>query len=401
MKKAKAAKSAKKAVKAKKAKAVARTAKSGGLAILVGTTKGAWILRTTDRRTYKISGPDFFGQTIYHLVADPRAPRTLLAAAKPGHLGPQVFRSTDFGRTWKEASKAPAFPKKEDGTGLTVSHVFWLTPGHVSEPGVWYAGTSPHAIFRSEDNGDTWEGVAGFNEHPELPKWSGGPDASPPGGKMTHSILIDPRDKRRMYVGLSGGGFFASEDQGASWKPLNKGVAMDFMPDELKEQEWGHDPHDVKLSCNPDRLYMQNHCGSYRLDRGGDDRWVRIGDNMPRSIKDIGFPVVVHPRDENTAWVFPMDGQTVWPRTSINGKPAAYVTRNAGKTWQRLDNGLPKEQAWYTVKRQCFCADAGDPVGLYFGTTSGDLWASRDEGRTWKAITRGLPQIYSVMTAAV
>ena len=149
---------------------------------------------------------------------------------------------------------------------------------------------------------------------------------------------------------------------------------------------------------NPDRLYQKNHCGIYRIDRPSNE-WTRIGKNMPKRVGDVGFPMVVHPRDANTVWVFPMDGQTVWPRTSPEGKPAAYVTRDSGKRWQRLDSGLPTNQAWWTVKRQCMTADAQEAVGLYFGTTSGELWMSRDEGKRWVCIARHLPEIYSVEVA--
>jgi photosystem II stability/assembly factor-like uncharacterized protein len=133
----------------------------------------------------------------------------------------------------------------------------------------------------------------------------------------------------------------------------------------------------------------------YRLDRPA-TKWVRIGGGIPKEVGDVGFPMVVHPRDADRAWVFPMDASTVWPRTSPGGKPAAYVTRNGGKRWQRLDNGLPREQAWWTIKRQAMCGDAREPVGLYFGTTAGELWASRDEGGRWRCIARGLPEIYAV-----
>jgi hypothetical protein len=162
-----------------------------------------------------------------------------------------------------------------------------------------------------------------------------------------------------------------------------------------------HDPHCIRICpTNPDRLYQQNHCGIYRLDRPS-DTWVRIGRTMPKQVGDIGFPLVVHPRDADTAWVFPMDGTQVWPRTSPDGRPAAYVTRNGGKTWQRLDAGLPKKQGWWTVKRQAMTADASDPVGLYFGTTSGELWTSRDEGRRWTCMARHLPEIYAVETSTL
>jgi hypothetical protein len=151
---------------------------------------------------------------------------------------------------------------------------------------------------------------------------------------------------------------------------------------------------------DPDRLYQQNHCGIYRLDRP-DDQWLRIGRTMPESVGDIGFPIVVHPRNADTAWVFPMDGQEVWPRTSPNGKPAVYRTRDGGETWRRLDTGLPGQQAWWTVKRQAMDVDTLEPAGLYFGTTSGELWMSSDEGDQWTCIARHLPEIYAVQATAL
>jgi hypothetical protein len=149
---------------------------------------------------------------------------------------------------------------------------------------------------------------------------------------------------------------------------------------------------------NPDRLYQQNHCGIYRIDRPG-DTWTRIGKAMPKAVGDVGFPMTVHPRDENTLWVLPMDGGGVWPRTSPGGKPAVFVSKNGGKSWTRQSSGMPAKDAWWTVKRQAMCADAGAPVGLYFGTTSGEVWASGDEGARWRCIARNLPEIYAVESA--
>jgi photosystem II stability/assembly factor-like uncharacterized protein len=320
-------------------------------------------------------------------------------AARTGHLGPTVFRSTDGGRSWKEAQRPPAFPKADDAAaGPAVERTFWLTPGHPSQPGVWYAGTSPHGLFRSEDGGVSWEPVAGFLDYLQVLKTREGFIGSTPGGPLTHSVLVDPRDRTHLYIGLSTGGFFESLDGGSSWKPLNKGVAAYFLP--VKDPEYGHDPHCVALHpAKPDRLYQQNHCGIYRLDRPS-EAWKRIGRAMPKEVGDIGFPIVLHPRDPDTVWVFPMDGTTVWPRTSPGGRPAAYRTRDAGRTWQRQDRGLPPKQALFTVMRQAFTADAFDPVGLYFGTTSGEIWMSPDEGITWRALAAHLPYVLSV-TAAV
>lgn len=368
----------------------------GPVTVLIATRKGAFLLRGDgSRKKWKLSEPILLGNIIHHLVADPRDGRTLLMAARTGHLGPTVFRSDNGGKSWKEAKTPPAFPKAAEG-GRVVDHVFWLTPGHVSEPGVWYAGTSPQGLFRSDDGGDTCGGVSGFNDHPMRPAWTGGSqDATPDGPKM-HSVLVDPRNPNHLYIGMSSGGVFESTSRGADWKPLNAGCAADFLPQ--KDPEYGHDPHCLQLHpLDPDVLYQQNHCGIYRM-RRPEGRWVRIGDNMPKKVGDIGFPMTLHPRDPATVWVFPMDGTAVWPRTSPDGRPAAYVTRNGGKKWKRQDRGLP-ERAWYTVKRQAMAADSHDPVGLYFGTTCGEVWGSRNEGDRWIPLASHLPHVYSIEVA--
>jgi len=374
-------------------------ASTAAVALLIATRKGAFILKTDQtRRTWKITGPMFFGHTVHHAVLDPRDRRTLLVAARTGHLGPTVYRSADFGKNWKEAARPPAFPKAPEGEkGRVVDHVFWLTPGHSSEPNAWYAGTSPQGLFRSEDGGDTWAQVAGFNDHPMYLQWTGGEQDGTPDGPKLHSVIVNPGNPRHLYISMSSGGVFESVDRGTDWKPLNAGCLADFRPD--KYPEYGHDPHCVKIHpLDPNILYQQNHCGIYRMERSA-GTWVRIGESMPKQIGDIGFPVVLHPRDPKTVWVFPMDGTSVWPRTSPGGKPAAYVTRNAGKSWQRQGAGLPATQGWFTVKRQAMSCDAHDPVGVYFGTTGGEVWASRNEGAKWTCIARHLPEIYAVEVA--
>ncbi len=372
---------------------------SAHVVLLVGTRKGGWLFHgDASRRRWRSDGPHFLGNIVHHIQLDPRDRRTLLLAAKTGHLGPTVFRSTDLGKSWKEAARPPAFRKAGDGEKpRAVDHVFWLTPGHSSEPGTWYAGTSPQGLFRSEDGGNAWEPVPGVNDDPDYRAWMGGEQDGTPDGPKLHSVVIDPRDPAHLYLAMSSGGVHESKDKGRTWRPIVQGleVVEGFDAANLAF----HDPHCVRLCpAAPDRLYQQNHCGIYRLDRPS-ETWARIGSSMPKSVGDVGFPMVLHPRDPNTAWVFPMDGTTVWPRVSIDGKPAAYVTRNAGKTWKRLDAGLPKGDAWFTVLRQAMTGDAHDPVGLYFGTTSGELWASRNEGARWSCIASRLPHVYAVEAA--
>jgi photosystem II stability/assembly factor-like uncharacterized protein len=379
----------------------ARKDKPRRVVVLVATRKGAWLFHgDSARKTWRTDGPHFLGQIINHLVLDPRDGRTLLAAAKTGHLGPTIFRSTNLGRTWKEAAQPPAFAKANDAAkARTVDHTFWLTPCHANEPKAWYAGTSPQGLFRSDDGGDTWQPFSYINDDAQYRTWMGSVQDGTPDGPKLHSITVDPRDPKHLYFAMSGGGVHESVDGGRTFATLVKG--MEVVEGFDAANIAFHDPHCLRLCpSNPDRLYQQNHCGIYRLDRPNNS-WERIGKNMPKRVGDIGFPMVVHPRNDKTAWVFPMDGQTVWPRTSPEGKPAAYVTRNAGKSWQRLDAGLPKSQAWWTVKRQAMTADIHDPVGLYVGTTGGELWMSRNEGKQWQCIARHLPEIYSVEVAVL
>jgi len=372
-------------------------------ALLVATRKGAWIFRSDPMRTtWAVDGPHFLGHIISHLVLDPRDKTTLLAAAKTGHLGPTIFRSTDWGATWQEAAQPPAFAQAPEGeTGRAVDHTFWLSPAHRNEPDAWYAGTSPQGLFRSTDGGVTWAAFSSVNDDPQYREWMGSEKDGTPDGPKLHSIIVDPRDPAHLYFGMSGGGVHESLDGGQTWRLLITGmnVVEGFGFDAANPAF--HDPHCLRLCpSNPDRLYQQNHCGIYRLDRPA-ETWVRIGKNMPEEVGDIGFTMTVHPRDDQTAWVFPMDGTQVWPRTSPDGKPAVYATHDGGDTWQRQDAGMPKEQAWWTVKRQAMCCDSHDPLGLYFGTTSGELWMSRDEGQNWECMARHLPEIYALEAVVI
>lgn len=382
------------------------TTETGSVVLFVSTKKGLWTLTSDpERRRFVLAGPEFLGHVVNHAVLDPRDRETVLVGAKTGHLGPTVFRSNDRGQTWKEASRPPAFPKSDAPDARAVDKNFAVVPGHPSEPRVWYVGTSPEAVFRSEDGGDTWESLTGFNDSPwaSAPHPSGAEGEGTPDGDILHSILIDPRNADHLYVATSAtaGGVFESTDRGATWRPMNSGCEANFFPGapDGSELEVGFDPHSVVLHpLAPDQLWQQNHCGIYRMERPG-ETWNRIGKNMPAEIGDIGFPIRLHPREPQTAWVFPMDGTDVWPRISPGGRPAVYRTRDAGQAWTRCDRGLPSEQAWFTVLRQSMTIDAHDPVGVYFGATCGEVWASFDEADSWTCLAAHLPFVLAVEAA--
>ena len=380
-----------------KARVKASTAQ---IAVFVGTRKGALIYYSdSSRRRWRVDGPHFLGEIIDHIVLDPRDNRTLLAAARTGHLGPTIFRSTDMGKTWTEAVRPPMFGRPPEGMAeRAVGQTCSLTPALPSEPGCWYAGTSPAGIFRSEDGGATWSEIEGFNRNPMLPKWAP-PENVTPDNQTFGTVLIDPRDAAHMYHGSSTTGVLETRDKGATWRPLNRNVEANFAADPYPE--YGQDTHCLAIHPqNPDRLYQQNHCGIYRLDRPSEE-WLRIGRNMPEKIGDIGFGIVLDPRHVDRAWVFPMDGTTVWPRTSPEGKPSVYQTRDGGASWRRQDRGLPREHAYFTVLRQAFCGDGLNPFGLYFGTTSGELWISNNEGESWMQVAAHLQRILSVEAAVL
>ena len=229
-----AAKAKRTAAKARKSatKTTTRRKAAPRVLVMVATRKGAWLYQAdAARKTWRTDGPHFLGHIIHHIMLDPRDGRTLLAAAKTGHLGPTVFRSTDLGRTWKEAAKPPAFAKAADGgKGRTVDHTFWLTPAHANEPNVWYAGTSPQGLFRSEDGGVSWKPFSSVNDDPQYREWMGAQQDGTPDGPKMHSIIVDPRNPSHLYFAMSGGGVHETVDKGRSWAPLVKGCLLYTSP---------------------------------------------------------------------------------------------------------------------------------------------------------------------------
>jgi hypothetical protein len=267
------------------AKSSPRAAAAPPTSLLIATRKGLWIMAGDARRTsWKLQGPHFLGHIVHHAVLDPRDGKTLLVAARTGHLGHTVMRSTNRGRTWTESKQPPVFDPAHDAR--SVDHVFWLSPGHATEPGVWYAGTSPRPVpaTTAASRGRASAALTTIKR-----KDCGGDKDGTPDGPKVHSVIVDPRDANHLYISMSGGGTFESTDRGAGWKPLNKGVLATFYPDPYPE--YGQDPHCVRMHpAQPDRLYQQNHCGIFRLDRPS-DTWVDIGKGMPKKVGNIGFPM--------------------------------------------------------------------------------------------------------------
>lgn len=373
-------------------------ARRGPFRVFVGTRKGAFTIQVdARRRSFEPEEPCHLGWTCFHVVPDPRQSSTVLAAATSPEGRPTVLVSTDGGRSWTESYEPPRFAEEEtegerpDGEGFLreVSQVFWLSPGHPWQPGTWYAGTSPHGLFVSRDNGLTWAPIQGLHGHPDFDRWTSPDTDRTPDGPKLHSVLVDPRDPDHLYAALSSGGVLETSDGGETWAALPPEI-----PGVLS------DPHSLAMApTNPDRLWMQSHGGVFRFDADLDRVWHRVGQRAEGAgdeRDDAGFPIVVHPADPDCAWTFPMDGSEAWTRMPPGGRPAVRRTVDGGRSWEDQAKGLPKDGAWWTVKRQCMAVDGCDPLGIVFGTSTGEVWASMDEGRKWSLVARGLPHVYSV-----
>ena len=361
--------------------------RKGDVLLLVGTMKGAFILRANKRRKkWEMGGPYFPGSAVYAIAYDDRGGRhRLWAGPHSMHWGGLLRSSDDFGRKWTNPEEANV--KFPDGTETALRQIWQVVPGRDSEPDTLYCGVEPAALFVSRDAGKTWSLNDGLWNHPQRPRWQPGG-----GGLCLHTILLDPQNSSRMRIAVSTGGMYATDDAGKTWRPSNKGVRAEFLPD--KHPEFGQCIHKVVQSKQrPERMFLQNHWGLYRSDDRG-ETWKDIADGVP---SDFGFAMAIHPKDPDCAWIVPLESDEF--RCTPEGKLRVYRTRNAGKRWDAMIKGLPQKDAYETVLRDAMAVDSLDPAGVYFGTRSGKLFASTDAGKSWSALLEGLPPIVAVKTA--
>ena len=363
--------------------------KSGDVLLLVGTTKGAFLLRSTRQRSrWDVAGPYFHGQAVYAMAYDDRAGRRRLWASTHSPMWGTFLRySTDFGRSWTNPQEGNIKFPQDSGTSLR--NIWSIVLGGPEQPDVLYCGVEPAAIFESRDAGESWSLVRGLFDHPHRPRWVPGN-----GGLTLHTIIPDASNKDRIYVAISAGGVYATSDRGRSWHARNRGVRVVFAPD--KYPEFGQCVHKIALHpARPERLFLQNHWGLYRSDDGA-ETWHDIANGVP---SDFGFAMVIHPHNPDCVYIVPVESDEF--RCSPEGRLRVYRTRNAGASWEPLARGLPQKGAYETVLRDGLTVDSLDPVGLYFGTRSGQLFGSADEGKTWKRILDGLPPVVCVKSVVI
>ena len=355
------------------------------VALRVGTRKGLFVLDgDTERKTWDVRGPLCDGWPIHDAIVDP-ATGAVLAAGGSNWYGPAVWRSDDLGATWSHSSEGLTYG--DDAEKVTTIWSLATGPG-----GLMYAGVEPAGLFRSSDGGSTWSHVEGLTNHPSRPEWQPGN-----GGLILHSIVPSPDDADRVWVGISSVGAFETSDGGKSWSTRNKGVRAGFMPEGQQYPDFGQCVHKLVMAADGgEHLYQQNHCGVYRSADGG-RQWEEITAGLPT---EFGFPMGAHPRDPKTVWTIPLS-EPDQGRFMPEGHAGVYRTHDGGDTWIRSDDGLPKEHAWVAVLREAMAVDRLDPVGVYFGTSTGQLYGSRDEGRSWSIVADNLPAIWSVEAAIV
>jgi len=388
--------------------------------ILVGTRKGAFIL-TSDakRRKWTVDGPHFGGWEIYHLKGSPANPDRIYASQSSSWFGQIIQRSDDGGKTWsqpgsngeeKPTAGMPAAGEsnmfvydtsEETGKPLTTHQWYdgtqhpwefarvWHLEPSLDDPDTCYAGVEDAALFKTTDGGATWKELAGLRGHASGPDWMPGA-----GGMCLHSIVLDPKNKDRIYTAISAAGAFRSDDAGETWKPINSGLVSEFIPD--PKAEVGHCVHHIEVHpSNPDILFMQKHWDVMRSDDGGDN-WREVSGNLP---SDFGFPIAIHAHEPETIYVVPILSDSL--HYPPDGKLRVYRSTSGGEEWEALTNGLPQEHCYVNVLRDAMAVDRADPCGVYFGTTGGQVYASNDSGDSWTAIVRDLPAVLSVETQTI
>jgi photosystem II stability/assembly factor-like uncharacterized protein len=360
--------------------------------VLVGTRKGAFIL-TSDgkRKNWEVSGPHFAGWEIYHVKGSPVDPDRLYASQSSGWFGQVLQCSSDGGKTWTPGGNkftyagVPGTHMWYDGTPhpWEFKRVWHLEPS-LTDAQTVYAGVEDAAIFRSTDGGANWEEMRGLREHGTGPKWQPGA-----GGMCLHTIILDPSNPERIYIAISSAGAFRSDDGGRNWKPINKGLVSNMIPDPTAEV--GHCVHHVAMHpARPGVLFMQKHWDVMRSDDAGDN-WHEVSGNLPT---DFGFAIEVHAHEPETVFVVPIKSDS--EHFPLEGKLQVYRSRTGGNEWEPLTRGLPQSDCYVNVLRDAMSVDKLDTCGVYFGTTGGQVYVSPDSGDSWSAIVHDLPAVLSV-----
>lgn len=385
-------------------------AKSGDVMLLAGTMKGAFILRSDkQRQQWEVGGPYFPGRAIYAMLYDDRNGRhRLWAAVNSSYWGSYLSSSDDFGKTWTEPEEyGVKFPQKEPAPAATMQdanpaanaadgdtalkQIWQIALGHPDEPDTLYCGVEPAALFKSTDAGTSWNLVRGLYDHPHRTQWNPGG-----GGLCLHTILLDPSNKQRMFIAISTGGVYRTDDGGETWQPRNQGVRAQFLPPDQRFPEWGQCVHKiVSHPSKPQRMFLQNHWGLYKSENGGDS-WTDMAHGVP---SDFGFAMEIDPNNADSVYIIPLESDEF--RCTPEGKLRLYRSNDAGGSWQAVENGLPQENALETVLRDGLTADTLQPTGIYFGTRSGKVFGSADAGESWVPILESLPPVVCVKTALV
>ena len=363
-----------------------------GVRVLAGTRKGAFVLTSDAKRErWDVSGPHFAGWEMYHVTGSPADPSRLYASQSTGWFGQLIQRSDDGGATWQpmgnqfEYDGVPGTHQWYDGTPhpWEFARVWHLEPS-LTDPDTVYAGVEDAALFRSVDGGGTWQELPGLRTHDTAPSWQPGA-----GGMCLHTIILDPRDPARIFVAISAAGVFRTDDAGKTWRPVNRGLLTDGIPDQ--DAEVGHCVHNLAMHpARPDVLFMQKHWDVMRSDDAGES-WQEISGNLPT---DFGFPIDVHAHEPDTLYVVPIKSDS--EHFPLDGQLRVYRSRSGGNEWEPLTNGLPQRDCYVNVLRDAMAVDSLDSCGVYFGTTGGQVYASADAGDHWAPIVRDLPAVLSV-----